>query len=89
MPKRNENYVKDPVRKLNQILRACHWKRIRPRLWEKGTCRIFVDAVGIFLYRLQAVRWVRTQGLSFSDFQPKYLAERYIRFIDESRLNLA
>jgi hypothetical protein len=89
MPKKNENYMKNPSGKLIQVLSACHWEPVGFRMWEKGTCRLFVDELGIFLYQLQNSKWVRTHGLTFTDFQPRYFIDYCICFKDQFRLNLA
>jgi hypothetical protein len=89
MPKKNENYMKNPSKKLIEVLRACHWEAIKQGLWAKGQHRMLVDGMGIFLYRFRKGQWVRVQGLSFCDFKPQFLTEQYIQFTDNSKLNLA
>lgn len=59
----NENYAKNPQKKLTALLIECGWLKERG-FWEKGDFRLLVDEVGIFLFRWQAGRWVRTHGLA-------------------------
>ena len=86
----NEVYVKDPVEALEDILEACLWERVAPHLWEKGRSRIFVDEIGIFLFRgyrnYKPARWVRTHGLAH--LYIRHLPQLFILFPDEYKLNL-
>lgn len=81
----NENYQRDPAKELEQVLRTCGWKRIERGLWEKKACRLYVDEIGIFLYRLYNSQWVRTRGRSHNLIT--HLTDLIIYF-DDSTLHL-
>jgi hypothetical protein len=82
-----ENYQRHPGKKLERVLATYDWEQVGPGLWWKGNSRLYVDAVGVFLYRIQighGVRWVRTHGLAHNRiFNP-----HIITFRDLSTLNL-
>lgn len=80
-----ENYSKDPAKELEGVLRSCYWRRAGKGLWEKEACRLYIDEIGCFLYRLLNNRWVRTHGRSHNLIT--HLPERRIRF-DDFTLNL-
>lgn len=80
-----ENYHKHPGQKLEDVLEACLWVKVGRGLWEKGQSRLYVDNVGIFLYRFLGGAWVRTHGLAHNRIFPH---ARVIVFKDLSTLNL-
>lgn len=80
----NESYNKSPVEEFAKRLRAAGWKPIPQGLWEKGRHRLYVDEIGIFLYRLLSGKWVRSHGLSHN----RILKKDFIRFQDGFKLNL-
>jgi hypothetical protein len=75
-----ENYQRHPGKKLERVLAACEWEQIGDGLWWKGKSRLYVDAVGCFLYRLHSSQWVRVAGLSHARI--RNLSERKIVFND-------
>lgn len=77
-----ENYDRNPGRRLEGILQACLWEQIAPGIWEKSRSRLYVDSVGIFLYRKTGEVWVRIYGLSHSRITASMLRERVIFFPD-------
>ena len=82
-----EYHQKDPAKDLEEALVACQWSRAVSRtdtkgLWEKGRSRLYVDEIGVFLYRLLGDCWVRTAGLSHNRIKVLHLRERVIRFDD-------
>jgi hypothetical protein len=85
----SEDYSKNRSKKLEETLRACAWKRVGSGLWEKEGFRLYVDDIGIFLYRLSYSDgwscWRRTHGLSHNLIT--HLPECLIRF-DGFTLNL-
>jgi hypothetical protein len=82
----NENYAKNPYLKLTALLKKCGWLRIR-EFWEKESCRLLVDEVGIFLFRWQTDRWVRSHGLAYVSMR-NLAATRRMVFADQSSLCL-
>lgn len=82
-----ENYQRHPGKKLERVLAACGWEPIGHvcGLWEMGQSRIFVDHIGIFLYRRRPTFWLRVAGLSHNRITQ--LHERRI-FIDGYILDL-
>lgn len=85
-----EDYHKYPGRKLETALDLWGWKRIDDGLWEKGQSRLYVDHVGVFLYRVKWVTpksgwWRKTHGLAHNRIFPN---DRLITFRDLSTLNL-
>ena len=80
----NESYDKSPAETLVKRLKAAGWESRRGGLWEKGRHRIYVDGIGIFLYRLLSGAWVRTHGLTYNHI----LTKDSIRFLDGYKLNI-
>ena len=92
------NYVKDPRRQLEKVLEKLGWERVTDRLyldtcrwlreesglWENDRSRLFVDEIGVFLYRLDGGRWVRTAGLSHDRIFPN----KHELVFDGGRLDL-
>ena len=100
------NYVKDPRGQLEKVLErlgwvrvtdrlyldTCRWLREESGLWENDRSRLFVDEIGVFLYRLEEptdesrwVRtWVRTAGLSHDRIFPN----KHELVFDGGRLDL-
>lgn len=81
----NENYSRDPAKELEKVLRTCGWKRVERGLWRKEACRLYVDEIGIFLYRFRNGQWVRTNGRSHNLIT--HLNDLIIHF-DDSTLHL-
>lgn len=73
---------RDPAHKLVTVLAACLWQPLSERLWQKGPLTLYVDEIGIFLYRHGA----RTHGLSHNRIRD--LKRRMIRFRDGKTLDL-
>ena len=82
----NEDHRKNPSRDLIEALVECGWQYVGPGLWEKGESRLFVDHIGVFLYRRVAGLWKQTHGLSYSRII--HLPERVIRFDADYSLDL-
>ena len=83
-----ENYQRHPGKKLERVLAACGWEQVGDGLWWKESSRLYVDMVGVFLYRIQigfGVTWRRTHGLSHNLIPHK---ARRITFKDLSVLDL-
>lgn len=84
-----ENYQRHPGKKLECVLAACGWKQVGDGLWEKGRSRLFIDIVGVFLYRWRPLFrppcWLRVAGLSHNLI--RHLPDRLIKF-DDFTLNL-
>jgi hypothetical protein len=76
----NENYQRSPDKAIEGVLRDCGWECVFPGLWQKDKTRLFVDDVGIFLYRLLSGYWCRTAGLSHDLIQISHLRERVLYF---------
>ena len=97
-----ENYKEDPEKYLIGVLEACRWEPAPHGYWTKGRSALYVDEVGVFLYRqlkevevyldgefqyrTQKPKWVRTHGLAYPDIL--HLPELYIKFLDGFKLNL-
>jgi len=80
-----ENYQRDPGNKIETFLAARRWLKVGDYLWERGPSRLYVDNVGVFLYRYRDGRWIRTHGLSHNLIHPwTYM----ITFKDLSTLDL-
>lgn len=80
-----EDYHKYPGRKLERVLTTCSWKQVGDGLWEKGQSRLYVDGVGVFLYRQMNGAWVKTHGLAHNRI---FLLKSWkITFLDKSTLN--
>jgi hypothetical protein len=67
-------------------LHECGWQREKG-FWEKGSFRLLVDEVGIFLFRCRAGTWERIQGLDHTSMR-NLAATRQIVFFDQSSLSL-
>jgi hypothetical protein len=81
-----ENYQRHPGKNLERVLATCDWKEVSPGLWWKGNSRLYVDAVGVFLYRQTNGAWAKTRGLSHNRI---FLLKSWqITFLDKSTLNL-
>jgi len=78
----NESYVRSPVKAITNLLRELDWRPIERGLWEKGKNRLFVDEIGIFLFRYKEGRWVRTNGLSHNYIKGAHLSKGRIVFRD-------
>ena len=84
----DENYQRHPDKKLERMLAAYGWEQVGDDLWWKGSSRLYVDAVGVFLYRIEigfGVIWRRTHGLSHNLIPHR---ARRITFKDMSTLDL-
>ncbi|MFA5382457.1 MAG: hypothetical protein WC356_04770 [Candidatus Micrarchaeia archaeon] len=82
-----EDYRENHKEILKKILKVCSWNQVSKDLYEKGRSRIYVDDIGIFLYRRLAGVWCRTCGLSHNRITTSMLRERLIVFPDYT-LNL-
>jgi len=80
----NESYDKSPAERLGKRLWAADWRQIQKGLWQRGRHRLYVDGIGIFLYRLLHGQWVRTHGLTYNHI----LTKDSIRFLDGYKLNI-
>ena len=86
----DENYQRHPGKKLERVLAAYGWEQVGDDLWEKGQSRLYVDSVGVFLYRVTYVTpksryWNKTHGLSHNLIPHR---ARRIVFKDMSTLDL-
>ena len=86
----DENYQRHPGEKLSRGLHVYGWELVGDNLWEKWGSRLYVDSVGVFLYRVTWVTpksgvWRRTHGLSHNLIPHK---ARRITFKDLSVLDL-
>ena len=86
----DENYQRHPGKKLERVLAAYGWEQVGDDLWEKGQSRLYVDSVGVFLYRVTYVTpksgyWNKTHGLSHNLIPHR---ARRITFKDLSVLDL-
>jgi hypothetical protein len=79
----NENYVRDPRKGLVKALLAADWIN-RPighdDFWQKGSYRILIDSIGVFLFQSKDGRWTRTHGLSYNLIFHKHLANNCLYF---------
>ena len=82
----NENYAKNPQKKLTALLNECGWLQERG-FWEKGSSRLLVDEVGIFLFRCRAGSWKRIHGLAHASMR-NVATTRQIAFFNKSSLSL-
>ena len=82
----NENYAKNPQKKLIALLNECGWLQVGG-FWEKGSSRLLVDEIGIFLFRWRAKRWARTHGLAHTSMRNLDTTKKMV-FSDKSSLSL-
>jgi hypothetical protein len=80
-----ENYQRHPGNKLEAFLAARRWLNVGDGLWERGQSRLYVDAVGVFLFRQVNGAWTRTHGLAHNLIFPH---KPEIIFRDLSTLDL-
>lgn len=76
----NETYCRAPEKRLDRVLDAAGWESVGPGLWQKDQKRIAVDAVGIFLFKLDGDHWTRTHGLTHNLISKRHLDGRYLLF---------
>ena len=86
----DENCQRHPGNKLERVLATYGWEQVGDDLWQKGQSRLYVDGVGVFLYRVTWVTpksgvWRRTHGLSHNLIPQR---ARRIVFKDMSTLDL-
>ena len=84
---RYPRHEQDLAADLEELLKSCLWERVGPDFWEKGSSRLRVDGIGVFLYRLYPQRgWVRTAGQVHMGMRG--LPDRLLYFPDGFVLNL-
>ena len=100
----SESYKEDPDKYLVGVLEACRWEPSPNGYWVKGRSCLYVDEVGVFLYRYLEEIGVYVDGMGtvlHQQHKKKWvrthglayayiqnLPELYIKFIDGSRLDL-
>ena len=81
----NENYARDPKKRLVKALVAAGWGAIcetDDELWSNGSNALLIDSIGVFLFQLQNGKWRRTHGLSHNLILAKHLHESCLYFQD-------